>query len=244
MGVFLLATVGFVGVHAIGLAITKRPDEPTFSVTRAVISAGLVLLGFAALAEQWPNRFRAFMARHPTDDFAFLVSAMLAAALVADFVWMVWRFARWRVPSRRDLLVHHAMAVPALAYAFDHRVGFGLIGVAATTELMAVCSGVVATGRLRGRPELQALGRRCCIAVLIGWRIPVWLFLTIVSIRILANPAARAGFTVEYSILVATTILLCALDVFWVAEMRASLRESERANGKPALILRANEETR
>lgn len=246
MGVFLLATAAFVGLHAIGLAITKRSDEPTFSVTRAFISGAVALLGFAALADQWSSRLRAFMARHPTDDLAFQVSALLAASLAADFLWMLWRFLQWRTPSRRDLLVHHALAIPALAYAFSHRVGFGVIAVTATTELLAACSGIVAAGKLSERPALQAVGRRCGLAVLVGWRIPFWLSLAIVSATTLADPVARAGFSVEYAILFATTVLLIALDVYWVAEVRAEQRGAGRALAEqpPALVLRPNEEIR
>ncbi|MGZ5443161.1 MAG: hypothetical protein ACXW5U_14225 [Thermoanaerobaculia bacterium] len=246
MRVLLLATAGFVGLHAIGFAITKRPDEPTFSVTRAVISGAVALVAFVVLVEQWPSWRRAFMMRHPTDDLAFHVSALLAASLAADLVWMLGRFLRWRVPSRPDLLVHHVLGLPAIGYAFSHRVGFGLIAIAATTELLATCSGISALGKVIARPALETVGRRCGCAVLVGWRIPLWLSLAILSAMILRDPIARAGFTVEYAILFATTVLLIALDIYWVAEVVAEERAAARARAEqpPSLILRPNEDIR
>jgi len=228
-----------------GMAISRRPDEPTFTVTRGLIAAALALLGFAVLVEDWPNRSRAFMQRHPADDFAFHVAAMLVASLIADLLWMLWRFLRWRTGSRRDLLVHHFLAMPAFAYAFAHRVGFALIAIAATTELLTACSGVINAGTLTARPALQVWGRRGAYAVLVVWRIPFWLALAVVSLRILIDPVARAGFAVEYAILFATTLLLLALDVYWVVELNGEQRDAERGvRESAALTFRANEESR
>lgn len=225
---FLASTAAFLLLH---LAVRHRSDRAfhvDLKLSRGIASVVLTLVGAVFLAVYLPLWRQAFLAFHEPGSPPQQVVSLLAGHLLADLLWLAYgRLAAGSIP-RRDLIIHHLGGLAACGITIYFGLGYLLIAVAMTTEMMPVATGLGAWGKVVDSPRLQHAALRLGLGALVFWRIPLWIFI----FTMVATGRPRAFVDAPPSIYpIALVVLagLIALDLYWIAEARSSLvRFTER----------------
>lgn len=194
-----------------------------FRLTRGIVAGFLALTGFLALVTWRDVAHRMYVATEP-DALALALVGLPVGHFVADLV-IVGRAARHGERPRRDLLVHHVLGLVAALAVLRWPLAAPLYLVLFTTELMPVTTAVTSIGAHRGDARIERLGARARVAVLLGWRLPLWAW---VGVMIMRNLTLRDVPPHEVPIYACSAVFLVVtttLDVVWT---RSALRRVRR----------------
>ncbi len=227
MGILLASLLFFLLLHAAVARRRRRPFHVDLRLSRGVASVLLVAVGVYALISRFALWPRGFLAVNDDRVAAGLV-AFLVGHLTADLAWLAWGARRRGSTPKRDLVIHHLLGLAGCAAAAVLGVGYVLIAVIMTTEAMPVATGLGAWAGIAGNGRLELLAMRLQVAVLVFWRLPLWLFL------LAALAASSLGGTLPgppptLAIAAAAFVFVLGLDVYWTRECVAAERELREA---------------
>lgn len=228
MSTFLASTAAFLLLHALVERRSARrgiPFHRALRLSRGIVSVLLVGIGFSTLAvhfDMWP---RAFLAGHEPGSLPWHLVMIICGHLASDLVWLAWgRWARESAP-RRDLVVHHLVGTIACGAALYWHIGYLLLAIAMTTELMPVATGLGAWGKVRDSVPIERFAVGFSIASLLLWRLPFWVYALwifgggSVGERVPDLPPAVPP------IALAVAASLVVMDVHWTRQLWGSYRD-------------------
>lgn len=218
-----LAAAGFLALHLLFERV-RAPFHVRLQLSRGVASLVLVGVGFFALFSNLELWRTGFLALHSQDSPLARLVWVFAGHLVADLIWLLWGRVRESSRPRPDLILHHVMGLGAISIAAWLEAGYAILAISLTTEMMPVTTGLSAWAVLRDdrRAELRSWQLR--LAVLVAWRLPLWVFeIVTISWNLLFGAAQGALLTIFWCGLVVAVAFL-ALDFYWIRKVRAKLR--------------------
>lgn len=212
---FVASTLFFLLLHVIITGRSQQPFHIALKIARGYAAAVLTLVGIFSLF-YWHDLWReAFLVRHEHGSLGYHIVWFVIGHLVADFLWLAYGYYDRESRPRSDLIIHHAAGLIACAAALYLQAGYAAIGVALSSEIMPVTTGIGAWGRARGDRRIEMLAVRLRLVALVGWRIPLWLFiLTMVIVRLGTGVGDR---TALFVVALLAVVFVLGLDVFWTA---------------------------
>jgi len=220
---------------ALHFAVERRSGEPfksAFRLSRGLASIVLSALGFFSLVHFSAHAGTVYVLPSP-DPLALALVALPIGHFVADFILLAYAFLRDRDRPRFDLIVHHGLGLVAAALTLALPIAAPLYLLLFTTEMMPVTTGLSALGTLRGKPSWERLGARLRLAVLLLWRIPLWLWVghSIARNLLYAHPAHQARVIYEFS--ASFLLVTLSLDAHWTLQsLRALARQRDQTRGR------------
>ena len=133
---------------------------------------------------------------------------------VADFLWLAYGAAAYGSRPRVDLIVHHLLGMVVSFASYRLGIGYAMICVGLISELMPVTTGLHAWGQMRNDGRLENLAARLRLGVLVGLRLPMWIFVLGMVLREMWT-APRPEIDSVYPVAVVTALALIALDLYW-----------------------------
>ncbi len=224
----IAATALFVAMHWGAQRWVSTDFGRAFALSRGVAAVVLAAVGIAALADGADRWRTAFIYRQAHDDWMRLGVLVVYGHLIADYAWMaVGRFALGAA-QRKDLLVHHLLALVALGLALHLEVGYALALIAMITELLPVTSGLKALGKTIESEALTRAAERSHLQVLAWVRMPLWLALLALVLSVLLGDR---GGDLAWAFIVAGCglVMLITLDSYWIWECRQKSSQSFRS---------------
>jgi hypothetical protein len=223
----VLAALFFLALHSTVEKVTGEPFSSAFRLGRGLASLLLTTLGFYALFAYRAAWSTAYVLSAP-DAWATQLTMIPMGHFLADFILMGYGLIVAGSKPRKDLCVHHLLGLVAGAATLRYPIAAPQYLLLFTAEMMPVTTGVTAYGAYRGAPWLERLGARLRLAVLVGWRIPLWLWV-----------AAQIGWVVSvghpsedqktiYTVGAAFLVVTLSLDTFWTLQSARALRRVPR----------------
>ncbi len=206
-------------------------------MSRGLASVLLVTIGFSTLAayfEMWP---RAFLTDHDFGSPPWYLVMIICGHFVSDLLWLAWGWIACSSVPRLDLIVHHVVGLGAATAALYWQLGYLLLAIAMTTELMPVATGLGAWGKVRSSLPIERFAVGFSIAALLLWRLPFWIYVLwifgtgSVAARIPGLPPA-----VPPVVLVLAGALV-VMDLYWTRLLWGSYRDlvAEQRRSKAAV---------
>ncbi len=230
MMTFLAAFVFFMGVH-IGIhRWSRRAFHVDLKLSRGIAAFLLSCMGFWGLAN-WFDAWRyGFLV--PNEPGTLLLACVLIVNghMLADFVWLAIGARYFNSKPRMDLIIHHVLVVVASISAYVLDVGFLVIVIGMSTELMPVTTGLGSLGRVLGKESLEVSSMRLRLFVLWIWRLPMWIVILSVLGREVLTGTTREALSGAYPIAIGACIGLIIMDAFWSARSLEGLRRVARGN--------------
>lgn len=221
--VVVLSMLAFLGLH-IGLWRWRETNYVlAFRMSRGVAALVLTLLGFAGLVDAWPRRDVGFLYEHGADDWMLVGVSIAYGHLLADMLSMA--YGKWglAIAPRADLVAHHVLGLLAYGISMALGIGHALVLVSLASELMPTCTGLEAWGRHLRWPSWERAGPRLRLWVLLGWRLPLWLFTVGMLVRAHVTDALAAGMGAIAAFVLACLAALISLDIYWVRKCAAAV---------------------
>lgn len=218
MMTWLASTCFFLVLHIlIQPWIRNHPFHVRLKISRGVASLVLSLIGFYTLVCYFPLWKYAFILKHPPGQDLFLDSAVwiLMGHFLADFIWLAYGISTEKSKPRADLVIHHVFGLVVCIWALYLEMGYAMIALAMTAELMPVTTGIHAWGQIFSNKTLESFSVKLRLFVLLGWRIPLWLFVFFRLAWELFSGASRAELKNIYPICFFTAAFLIVLDIYW-----------------------------
>lgn len=228
MVTFLASLAVFVLLHARVEGRGARLEIPfhrSLRLSRGLVSVLLVAIGFSTLAayfDMWP---RAFLAGHVQGSLPGHLVMVICGHFAADLIWLAWGWIAHDSVPRKDLIVHHLIGGAACGAALYWQVGYLLVAIGMTTELMPVATGLGAWGKVKDSLAIERFAVGFSIASLLLWRLPFWFYALVifgagwVQARVPDLPPA----VTPIALLVAGSLVV--MDVYWTHQLWASFRE-------------------
>ena len=220
----VLTTLAFLALHWAVARISGRPFRTALKLSRGIAATALVATGIAAAAHWWELRSLAFLAPQP-DPLDAWPTAIFAGHLAADLLWILG--GRLLLDSRvaRDLVIHHLLGIAACLTAVWLGVGHALVGVVLLSEVLPVTTGLAAWARIRERSGLERGVLRSSLALILLFRIPLWLAIGALLAAALVTGRAEPIHWVVAPIALPGLALVLALDLYWVRSYLRILRD-------------------
>lgn len=225
---FLASTVLFLLLHALVERRGARADiafHYSLRLSRGLVSVLLVGIGFSSLAayfHMWP---RAFLAGHETGSLPWHLVMVICGHLASDLVWLAWGYWMRDSKPRTDLIVHHLVGAGACGAALYWEIGYLLVAIGMTTELMPVATGLGTWGKVKDSLEIERFAVGFSITALLLWRMPFWIYALVlfgggwVTARVPDVPSA------VIPIALAVAGALVVMDAYWTRQLWGSYRE-------------------
>lgn len=222
--VILISLLAFLGMHWALWRWLEKDYVLAFRMSRGVAALVLTALGFAGLVDAWPQRHLGFLYEHGPDDWMIVGVSIAYGHLLADMVSMA--YGRWGlgIAPRMDLVAHHLLGLLAYGISMALGIGHALVLVSLASELMPTCTGLEAWGRHLGRPSWERAGAGLRLWILLGWRLPLWLFTVAMLVRTVVSDELAAGMGTIVTFVLACLVTLIGLDVYWVRKCAAAAR--------------------
>ncbi len=220
------STLFFLLLHAAVAAGTRgQPFHVQLKLSRGLATVILTAIGFYALWQWWDLWPQAFLRRHAPGTEPYLLITFVTGHFIADVGLMLWGWLRRESMPRMDLIAHHALGVGVCIVVFYYGVGHLLFAVALTSELMPVTSGVAAFAPLLKRPALELLDSKLRLAVLLLWRLPLWLVMIIIVVCNMLQGQSDSLIVLAQRITLAAMAIIIVLDSYWVRLCIKNLRD-------------------
>lgn len=228
MMTFLAAFAFFMLVH-IGIhRVFRQAFHVDLKLSRGIAAFLLSCMGFWGLAN-WFDAWRyGFLV--PNEPGTLLLACVLIVNghMLADFLWLAIGAYFFNSKPRMDLIIHHILVVVASVSAYILGVGFVVIVVGMSTELMPVTTGLGSLGRVLGKESLEVGSMRLRLFVLWIWRLPMWIVILSVLGHEVLTGATREALKGAYPIAISACIGLIIMDVFWSVRSLEGLRRASR----------------
>lgn len=239
MTTFFVATASFLLLHQLverPLARRGVPFHVALKVSRGLASVLLVVLGFATLIGYWPRWRVLFLGAHPDGSIPYHLLLFIVGHFAADLLWLAWgRLGRGSRP-RVDLVLHHLVGLAACGAALWLELGYLLVAIAMTTELMPVATGLGGWGKVLDSLGVERAAVALSLAALGLWRIPFWAFL----VAMVASGRVAAALPdlppPVGPIVLAAASALVLMDFYWAHKLWSTYREmtAEHAHRRAA----------
>lgn len=209
------------GVH---FWIPTSPFHVHLKISRGFASLVLSLVGFYTLYLAFPFWRKAFIIQHPPEDVFFhaLVYGLMGHFL-ADFFWLAYGYSAEKSKPRMDLIIHHVFGFLVCAYALYLNVGYQMIGVGMTAEMMPVTTGIHSLGQILKKKSLERFSVYLRLLVLLAWRLPLWIFVFSVLLREFFTGNTRIELQNIYPICFVICLFMIGLDCYWSRSCLKSL---------------------
>lgn len=236
---FLLATLAATGVFlAIHFAVARTSGQSfrrSLKLSRGIAAAILVTTGAVSLAHWWPLWSRTFITGHPDPADSWPV-AIFAGHLAADLAWILGGRVFVDARAARDLVIHHLLGIAACVAAVAFGAGYALIGVVLLAEILPVLTGLGALARTWRLETLEHWVLRASLGAIVGFRIPLWLFIGTTLVTSLATGTAGPIHHAVAPIAIPGLLLVLTLDLYWIRSYLRLLADFPR-RGVPDLSL-------
>jgi hypothetical protein len=228
-------TLGFLVIHYAVARGVRRSFKRNLKLSRGIAAAVLVATGTVCAVRWWPLWDRAFLVAHPDPLEAWPVT-VFAGHLAADLLWIL--AGRVFVDSRvaRDLVIHHLVGIAACTAAVVLQAGYAVLGVVLLAEILPVLTGLGALARTWRLENVEHWVLRTSLGMILGFRIPLWIFLGVTFTTTVFGPSAPAIHATAAPIAFPALALVIALDLYWVRSYVRLLRDFPR-RGVPDLSL-------
>ncbi|MEK7486193.1 MAG: hypothetical protein AABZ60_17860 [Planctomycetota bacterium] len=216
----------FLFLHsAINLWFSSSPFHIRLKISRGFASLILSLVGFYVLYQGFFFWRQAFIIKHTAEDTFFnaLVYGLMGHFL-ADFFWLAYGYSKEKSKPRLDLIIHHIFGFLVCAYALYLNVGYLMIGIGMTDEMMPVTTGIHSLGQILGKKSLEQRSVFLRLVVLLGWRLPLWIFVFTILLREFATGNTRVELQNIYPICFIICLFMIALDLYWSRSCIKNLR--------------------
>ena len=231
-----VATTGvFLAIHFAVGRVSGQSFRRSLKLSRGIAAAILVATGAVTLSRWWPLWSRAFIALH-TDPAETWPVAVFAGHLSADLAWILGGRVFLDARAARDLVIHHLLGIAGCVAAVVFGAGYALIGVVLLSEVLPVLTGLGALARTWRLENLEHWVLRASLAAIVGFRIPLWLFLGATVATSLATGTAEAILRAVAPIALPGLALVITLDLYWIRSYRHLLADFPR-RGVPDLPL-------
>lgn len=220
--ILVTSTAGFLVLHTIVEPLTRAPFEVAFRLTRGVASVLLTFIGFFMLFyaySLWPEAW----VIQQRDGVAAACITFALGHFVADFFLLAWGRLWHGEPARLDLIAHHALGMVGGSLALYLRVAQELFVLMYTAELMPVTTAMSAIGALRANKALERLGAQLRLVTLLGWRMPMWAVIGVLTVYNLLSGPDPLRATALWLTLLFLSVLI-TLDVTWIRKSFRALR--------------------
>jgi hypothetical protein len=215
--VFTLSFLFFFSLHVgVDRYFSGYLFHDTLKISRGLASVFLSILGFISLYFYFSWWEYGFLLRHTTPE-PFLEALVygLMGHFCADFLWLAYGWKKRESQPRMDLLIHHGFGLFVCIYALQTQLAYAIIGVALTSEMMPVTTGIGALGTLFHQKSSEPLANRLRVFVILGWRLPLWIFVFFRLTLECWRGEARASISSHYITAFSTCLFLIALDSYW-----------------------------
>lgn len=214
MVTFLGATIFFLVAHMATAIGTHQPFHVELKLSRGFAAAILSAIGFFVLIERFSLWPLAFLVPNADDDLLPHFILVLNGHFVADFLWLAYGAAVHGSRPRIDLIVHHLLGMVVSFASYRIGIGFAMICVGLTSELMPVTTGLQAWAQVLDNRRLEHWATRLRLGVLVGWRLPLWILVLGIVLHEMST-APRAEIEPVYNVAVGTALAIIALDLYW-----------------------------
>ena len=202
----------------------QAPFHLRLKLSRGLASVALVGVGFYAFfgwLDLWP---RAFLAAHGKDSMLYSLIWVFISHFIADFIWLAWGYWKENSAPRQDLVLHHVLGLLAAGLTLYYEAGYAIVMISLTTEMMPVTTGLGAWAELREDAELERLAKRLRLAVLLLWRMPLWLFELVVIVWNLTSQEL-GDLRIVFYFGLAMAVSFVVLDSWWISRCWPSAKE-------------------
>ncbi|MCP4658790.1 MAG: hypothetical protein GY856_25545 [bacterium] len=214
----LVSILFFAALHMLVAKAVRQPFHVNLKLSRGLAAVALAAVGFYSLVRWFPLWRHAFLARHDHHSALFYIVCFLAGHLLADLLWIAYGHLFAGSRAKSDLVVHHLLGVAACCCAFHFQVGYALLAVAMTTEMMPIATGVGGWGRATENGRIERRVWRTSLLMLVGWRIPFWTFVLITAAWNRHAGTLPESLKATNMICLAALLLIISLDVYWAVE--------------------------
>jgi len=221
-------TLFFLALHFAFAKFTQAPSDLAFRLARGAVSVLLTVIGFFAMIHYRAAARFIYVLDEP-DKLALWLALVPVGHFLGDFMFLAYRAIVASDKPRKDLIVHHMLGLTCAAATFSYPIAGPEFLFVHTSELMPVTTGLSALGSYRRSPSLVRVGARLRLGTLLGWRVPVWIWMSVqmvVSIKLL-NPSPQVEATYPYTAVFLLMIL--SLDMFWITQSVRTLRRMRAA---------------
>jgi len=236
---FLLATLVttgvFLSIHFLVARTSGQSFRRSLKLSRGIAAALLVTTGAVTLARWWPLWRLAFITLH-TDPAETWPVAVFAGHLTADLAWILGGRVLLDARAARDLVIHHLLGIAGCVAAVVFGAGFALIGVVLLSEILPVLTGIGALARTWRLENLEHWVLRTSLAAIVGFRIPLWLFVGTTLVTSLIDGTATPIHHAVAPIAIPALLLVMTLDLYWIRSYRRLLADFPQ-RGVPDLSL-------
>ena len=231
-----LATTGvFLAIHFAVARTSGQSFRRSLKLSRGIAASVLVTTGAVTLVHWWPLWNRAFIALH-TDPAETWPVAVFAGHLTADLVWILGGRVFLDARAARDLVIHHLLGVAGCVAAVVFGAGYALIGVVLLSEVLPVLTGLGALARTWRLENLEHWVLRASLAAIVGFRIPLWLFVGTTLVTSLVTGIAGPIHHAVAPVALPGLALVLTLDLYWIRSYRRLLADFPH-RGVPDLSL-------
>ncbi len=224
MMVALFSALFFLALHAVIGWRTRQPFLTIFKLGRGIASLILSAIGFYAIGHWWELAPAGFMGKHWLDMPAGVLVLFILGHFIADFILLAWGWWREGARPRPDLVIHHALGLFAIWVIVHYSIGHALFLVLFTTEMMPVTSGLAGWAALKNNLALERRAQQLRLAVLVLWRLPLWLVIGGLMITNLFFLTPDPLLAVGYRFSLAFLVITLSLDSFWIKQCIGVLR--------------------
>lgn len=239
---FSVATACFLVLHN----LVERPlarrgvrFHVALKVSRGLASVLLVVLGFATLIGYWPRWRVLFLGAHPDGSIPYHLLLFIAGHFTADLLWLAWGKVARESRPRMDLILHHLVGLIVCGAALWLELGYLLVAIAMTTELMPVATGLGGWGKVLDSVGVERAAVALSLAALGLWRIPFWAFLvTMVASGRVAGTLTDLPPSVGPIVLAAASALVL-MDFYWTTKLWSTYREMTAEHARRRAARRA-----
>jgi hypothetical protein len=222
-----LATAAAVlAIHAGVAARTGLGFADAFKLSRGLASLGLAALGFFALLRWSPAWWATAWVTSSPDPLAVTLVQIPVGHFLGDFALMAWGRAREGSAARLrpDLVAHHGLGLFAAGTVIAWPIAAPLYLVLFTTELMPVTTALAGLATLRKSRGLTRAAVRGRVLVLLGWRLPLWLWLAVRFFGLWADGAFVGDRRAVYGFSSVFLVIMLGLDALWLRGAVRALR--------------------
>ncbi len=189
--------------------------SPALRISRGLGALLLTIAGLICMLanlDLWP---RAFVAPVTKGDPSYLPTYLALGHFLADFLWLAYgKLARGEKP-RMDLIIHHGAGLVACGLVLSLEMATVLLAVALTAEVMPITSGILGWAGATGNSRLAKIAVRLRLASLLCWRLPLWIFLTVVTVGIVSHASAPENMLFLYRLILVFLAFIILLDLYW-----------------------------
>jgi hypothetical protein len=216
----------FIVLHVVFLNLPKTHFNHAMKLSRGVAAVILSVIGFYGLFADLGQWKSAFIYHHTGEGILernlYFCMLVCMGHFIADLLWLVWGKVRYGIPSRKDLIIHHLIGVVAFGYALHHELAYVACLITMASELMPVTTGIGAYGQRMQNMNIVRFANNWRLLLLLWWRVPLWGFMALLSIRALFSGDYQDDLLIPYILATLGFSGMLLLDRFWLKQCIAA----------------------